>query len=232
MTDISNTIPEHSDPNLPVLYSFRRCPYAMRARMALAKSGVTVALREVDLKNKPEEMLDASPKGSVPVLVLPDDTVVDESRDIMEWALKENDPDNWLAPGMDTINNFIDHNDKNFKKALDRYKYPNRYPNEDCSWAQDSCLETFKTYEEHLTKNDGFLAGPELSMADIAVFPFVRQCAFVDKDWFDNLDLPRLQRWLKDRLESPLFKMIMLKTEPWASGQTPVYMAATKSMAA
>lgn len=221
MNDISEP---NSQPH--ILYSFRRCPYAMRARMALVKAAIEPELREVVLRNKPAEMLKASPKGSVPVLVLNDGTVIDESRDIMVWALTQNDPDGWLAPTQEEINTLITHNDDVFKKSLDRYKYPNRYPDEDCSSARDSCLQTFMDYEQRLENNNGYLLSAQLSMADIAIFPFIRQCAFVDKDWFDALPVPHLHKWLRDRLESTLFAAIMQKEVPWETGQSPIYLKA------
>ncbi len=115
---------------VPILYSFRRCPYAMRARMAIAASGQTCALREVVLRNKPPEMIAVSPKGTVPVLVLPDERVIEESLEIMHWALGRNDPQGWLAPlndDRDALDAMIAENDGPFKDALDRYKYPTRY---------------------------------------------------------------------------------------------------------
>lgn len=204
-----------------ILYSFRRCPYAMRARMGLYKAGLPVELREIELKNKPDEMLDISAKGTVPVLQLPDGTVIDESLDVMEWALAENDPDMWLDADMEQIQFLIDRNDNKFKQALDRYKYPNRYPNEDCSWARDACEETFKDLNERLEKNSQLVAG-HITMADIALFPFIRQCANVDRNWFDSLPMPHLQKWLEAHLESALFKAIMVKFKIWTQGDPPV----------
>lgn len=221
MNDISEP---NSQPH--ILYSFRRCPYAMRARMALVKAGIEPELREVVLRNKPAQMLEASPKGSVPVLVLNNGTVIDESRDIMVWALTQNDPDGWMTPAREEIDTLITHNDDVFKKSLDRYKYPNRYPDEDCSSAQDNCLQTFMDYEQRLKAHNGYLCNTQLSMADIAIFPFIRQCAFVDKDWFDELPIPHLHKWLENRLESALFASIMKKETPWETGQSPIYLKA------
>lgn len=196
----------------------------MRARMALVKSGITPILREVELKNKPAQMLEASPKGTVPVLVLPDGTVIDESRDIMMWALTENDPDGWLSPAPELVTELIDYNDQVFKKALDRYKYPGRYPDEDCSGAQALCEQTFESLDERILENKGYLADEKLTIADIAIFPFIRQAAHVDKAWFDKLPLPRIRLWLQERIESDLFTAIMEKTDPWQADQTPVYL--------
>lgn len=198
----------------PVLYSFRRCPYAMRARMALCYAGIAAELREVDLKNKPAAMLEASPKGTVPVLVLPDGTVIDESLDIMYWALGQNDPEGWLAADKEETAFLIERNDGPFKNALDRYKYPNRFPDEDCRPAKDKCEKILKDIDNRLERN-GFLLSPHRTLADIALFPFIRQCAFTDKDWFDSLPCPHLQHWLDQNLNSGLFQQVMEKYEVW-----------------
>jgi glutathione S-transferase len=185
---------------LPVLYSFRRCPYAMRARLALAVSGVQYELREVSLKNKPPELLAASPKATVPVLVLPSGQVIDESLDIMRWALEQNDPDGWLNLGpLDDMLTLIAANDGRFKHALDRYKYPNRYPLESGGDVQAFALaQRFKagswlqTLEPRLSQ--GWLFGYKASIADMATLPFVRQFAHTDADWF------AAQPWRRCRL--------------------------------
>lgn len=208
----------------PVLYSFRRCPYAIRARMALYKSGQSVELREVDLKDKPGEMLEASPKGTVPVLVLPGGKVLEESLDIMRWALNQNDPDLWLTADPETTDFLITRNDTDFKAALDRYKYPDRFPDEDTSGARDTCLEIMQDLDGRLAEQRYFM-GMKLSLADIAIFPFIRQCAFTDRPWFDAQDLSRLQQWCAELLESRVFKGVMGKFAPWRPGDTPVYMA-------
>ena len=204
----------------PILYSFRRCPYAMRARMALMASGQAVRLREVVLRDKPVEMLEASPKGTVPVLVLEDGTVIDESIDVMKWALEQNDPDNWLSADGEAL---IAEADGPFKKALDRYKYPNRYENEGVDR-----LEQRAKGREFLAKLDGiletqtYLLGETITKADIAIFPFVRQFANTDRDWFDAQSLPHLQRWLTGHLESDLFLSVMKKYPQWKTGDEEV----------
>lgn len=217
-------IPEHPHH---ILYSFRRCPYAMRARMALYACGIPVELREVDLKDKPDDMLDISPKGTVPVLELTDGTVYEESLDIMEWALSQDDPQDWTEADAETTEFLISRNDGKFKKALDRYKYPNRYPNEDCDWARDAGEETLKDLNARLEKN-GYLVTGKPTWADYAVFPFIRQFANTDRDWFDALPLPALQKWLEEQLESLLFKTIMQKFKPWTPGDPPVILAPLK----
>lgn len=206
---------------LPILYSFRRCPYAMRARMALWVSGMSVQLREVKLADKPPQLIEASPKATVPVLVLADGTVIDESLAIMRWALSQNDPESWLA-GDDA--SLIARNDGPFKKHLDRYKYPTRYPEEACG-DEDTFRLDHRTHGfAILQKLDGdlgsskHLRGDRRTLADIAVFPFVRQFANTDRDWFDEQGLPHLQEWLEGHLASDLFASVMAKFTPWKSG--------------
>jgi glutathione S-transferase len=175
----------------PILYSFRRCPYAMRARMALWVAGETVALREVKLSDKPPEMIEASPKGTVPVLVLPDGKVIDESIAIMRWALHRHDPEGWLA-GDDA--GLIAEADGPFKHHLDRYKYPNRYEDEQDFGEVDhraGGLAILQAWDARIAQ-EGQLCGSTRSLADIALFPFIRQFANHDREWFDAQDLPHL----------------------------------------
>ncbi|WP_417492722.1 glutathione S-transferase [Maricaulis sp.] len=200
---------------LPILYSFRRCPYAMRARLALAASETEVQHREVLLRDKPAEMLAASPKGTVPVLVLPDGEVIEESLDIMRWALGQNDPRGWLAPG-DAMFELMAVNDGPFKRALDRYKYPNRYEGEDALENRARGLEILTGLETRLTASP-FLCGAAMSLADASIFPFVRQFAHTDRDWFAQQPLPALQAWLAAHLASPIFAAVMKKRPVWAA---------------
>lgn len=212
-------------PSVPVLYSFRRCPYAMRARMALWVAGVTVELREVKLAAKPPEMIEASPKGTVPVLDFRDGSVIDESLAIMRWALHRNDPEGWLAGDDEAL---IARNDGPFKRALDRYKYPTRYPDE-----AGGDEETFRL--DHRTHglavlhdldarlgSSAQLCGDSRTLADIALFPFVRQFANTDREWFDAQGLPHVQEWLEGHLASELFASVMPKFAPWKAGDEPV----------
>ena len=204
---------------LPVLYSFRRCPYAIRARLALAVSGVAFELKEVSLKNKPGVMLAASPKGTVPVLVLPGGQVIDESLDIMRWALGQNDPYDWLNAGsLGDMLALIASNDGAFKHALDRYKYPNRYPQEFRDDVQAFALAQrtkaaswLLTFEPRLSQ--GWLFGCKPSLADIATLPFVRQFAHTDAAWFAAQPWPNLQAWLARFEASTLFKGAIKKHE-------------------
>lgn len=203
---------------LPILYSFRRCPYAMRARMAVAVSGVTVELREVVLRDKPPEMLEASPKGTVPVLLLPDGGVLEESLDIMRWALSQGDPEGWLAHD---DQNLVSASDGPFKQALDRYKYPHRYDLIDGSAHRDAALMHLDALDTLLAAAP-YLGGAGPAFTDIALFPFVRQFAATDTEWFAALPLPALQRWLSALIESDLFATIMTRYPQWKEGDAPV----------
>jgi glutathione S-transferase len=194
---------------LPTLYSFRRCPYAMRARMALAVAGVTYELIEVSLKAKPAAMLKASPKGTVPVLVLPDGSVIDESVDIMRWALAQNDPEGWLMPG-DAMNELIALNDSPFKFHLDRSKYANRYPGSDPAMHRAEAVKILATLEQRLSNGD-YLFGSTPTFADVAIFPFVRQFARADAAAFASAMLPALKCWLEKWESSALFRSVMAK---------------------
>jgi glutathione S-transferase len=199
---------------LPLLYSFRRCPYAMRARMALRYSGVAVEIQEVSLKDKPAEMLKLSPKGTVPVLALPDGQVIDESLDIMRWALAQNDPEDWLMQGeraqRKLTEELIAENDSPFKQALDRYKYSIRFP-EQPREVYRAEGELFLAKLEALLGNTRYLCRDSCSYADIAIFPFIRQFASADETWFAQASYPKLRDWLKGLIEAPLFVSIMQK---------------------
>ena len=206
---------------LPVLYSFRRCPYAMRARLALAVSGVAYELREVTLKNKPPEMLALSPKGTVPVLALVNGKVIDESLDIMRWALAANDPKGWLAQGsLSEMLGLIAQSDSPFKHALDRYKYPNRYPLESLGDVKafelkqrQVAAQWLQTLEPRLGKS--WLFGNQASLADMAILPFVRQFAHTDAIWFAAQPWLCLQAWLARFEASALFASVMGRQQPW-----------------
>jgi glutathione S-transferase len=209
---------------LPILYSFRRCPYAMRARLALYASGIAIELREVELRNKPESMLAASPKGSVPVLVLPDGQVIDESWAIMLWALHQHDPEGWLGKNdahVDAASPLIIENDTTFKGNLDRYKYPDRYP-EHTQIHYRIQAEIFLQRLEQRLRATPHLLGDTLSIADAGVFPFIRQFAGVDKHWFAQAPYPSLRRWLKILLNSDRFDAVMRKYPPWKPKDPPI----------
>jgi len=194
-----------------VLYSFRRCPYAMRARLALAVSGTRYELREVRLADKPAAMLSASPKGTVPVLRTADGAVIDESLEIMRWALEARDPEGWLTrddPALIAINDGL------FKYHLDRYKYPDRYGS-DPEGHRENGLHLLHDLDERLA-GAGQLCGSVRGLADAAIMPFVRQFAGVDRDWFEGQPLPCLKTWLANHLASDLFDSIMHRATPWA----------------
>ncbi|MEA1027693.1 MULTISPECIES: glutathione S-transferase [Pseudomonas] len=198
------------------LYSFRRCPYAMRARMALRYSAVDLNIVEVSLKAKPPEMLALSSKGTVPVLQV-NGKVIDESLEIMHWALAQHDPDNWRLlgdlEGQALTAALIEENDQVFKLHLNRYKYPERHPEYPLEHYRAEG-EVFLRRLEALLETRAFLAAAHQSLADVAVMPFVRQFAHVDREWFAAAPYPRLQRWLQGLLDSELFVAIMAKQSP------------------
>ena len=209
------------DSPLPVLYSFRRCPYAMRARLAIANSHISVELREVVLRDKPQQLIDISPKATVPVLITADETLIDESLDIMRWALEHDDPNNWyqsLTQSQQQLSlQLIANNDSDFKYYLDRYKYADRYPEFTQEHYRQQAEKTLALLEQQLQQN-GCLICSHLTLADMAILPFVRQFAFVDKIWFDAQPWPRLQRWLEAFLISPAFLGVMDKYPQWRPG--------------
>ncbi|MFW5444175.1 MAG: glutathione S-transferase [Methylococcaceae bacterium] len=201
-----------------ILYSFRRCPYAMRARLAITTAAITVELREVVLRNKPQQLLDISPKATVPVLLLLDGTVIEESLEIMTWALSKNDPENWLNTDYaEDIQQLIQWNDNEFKYYLDRYKYADRYPEHDQQYYREKA-ETFLTDLEKRLDKQAYLCNQKCSLADMAIFPFIRQFANVNLDWFQTANYPKLNRWLKKHLKSCLFISIMDKYPAWQAG--------------
>ncbi len=198
----------------PILYSFRRCPYAMRARMALLVSGTVCELREVRLRDKPAELIAASAKGTVPVLLLDGGRVIDESLDIMRWALGRHDPEDWRA-GDDAA--LIATYDGAFKHHLDRAKYPGRY-DADTVDHREQALTMLVELDTRLASR-GYLCGDRRALTDAAIMPLVRQFAAIDRDWFDALPLSALQRWLAAQIASPLFEQTMQLFARWEAGQ-------------
>jgi glutathione S-transferase len=190
--------------NLPVLYSFRRCPYAMRARLALAVSGIAYEIREVSLRQKPAEMVALSPKATVPVLLLPDGTVIEQSLDIMHWALQQHDPEGWLTGDALPV---ITHFDGAFKYHLDRYKYPNRY-NSDAQLHRAAAYDMLVPLDITLVAQEN-LTRRQRSLVDMAIMPFIRQYAHTDAMWFAAQPVPNLQHWLSSHQQSLLFLQIM-----------------------
>jgi glutathione S-transferase len=209
----------------PVLYSFRRCPYAMRARLALLASGTQVEWREIVLRDKPAALLQASPKGTVPVLVLPDGQVLEQSLDIMQWALRGHDPLQWLPPSEERLQEalqWIARCDGEFKHHLDRYKYPHRYQLAD-GLAHRAQAAVFLLALEHLLKTQPFLHGDHFGLADAAIAPFIRQFAHTDTTWFAAQDWPALHAWLQAFEASELFGICMHKAALWHEGATPTF---------
>jgi len=204
---------------LPILWTFRRCPYAMRARLAIRSSGQKVALREILLKDKPAPFLAASPKATVPV-VQDGDIVIEQSREVMLWALGRNDPEGWLDMPQEG-HALIDTSDGPFKTALDHTKYAVRYPDRDEAEERARALEFLTELNDRLTQSR-FLMGSRRSLADMAILPFVRQFANTDRDWFDAQGLGPLTSWLDDFLASDRFRAIMTKYPPWQNGQDQV----------
>jgi glutathione S-transferase len=203
----------------PILYSFRRCPYAIRARLALLKAGVAVELREVDLKRKPAAMLAVSPAATVPVLDLGGDQVLTQSLDIVRWALGQHDPDGWLTRG-DAARDakLVALTDGEFKQALDRAKYPDRFPEQTANAARaaaEGCL--IAPLEAALT-NAAYLGGDAPNWADASVFPFLRQFAAIDAERWAASSWPATQRWLSHWKNSPLFAACMGKVLVWQPG--------------
>lgn len=187
--------------------------------MALKYAQISVELREVILRDKPAEMLAISPKGTVPVLQLPDGTVIDESLDIMRWALVQHDPQAWASSQDEAL---ILVNDGPFKQLLDRYKYADRYPERAAGDYRDEAVQIHLAPLEARLQRTDFLSGDQPSLADTAIFPFIRQFAEVDRTWFDDTPLPALQAWLNWHLESPLFQSVMEKYPAWSPEHLPI----------
>ncbi|WP_419905833.1 glutathione S-transferase [Kiloniella sp.] len=210
---------------LPVLYSFRRCPYAMRARLGLQGSNQKCELREIILRDKPAPMLAASPKGTVPVLILSDGTVIEESLDIMLWALKLDDPEGWLEPegsNLDEMLTLITRCENDFKCHLDRYKYAPRYENANPLEHRNEAESFLQELDQRLNTSQ-YLYGDKISLADMAIAPFIRQFANVDRAWFEQTPYLKLKVWLNNFLESQTFKNILYKYPIWKEGDPIIY---------
>lgn len=204
---------------LPILYTFRRCPYAMRARLALRYAGPELEMREVALRAKPAELLAASSKGTVPVLVLPSGDVLAQSLDIMLWALAQADPDGWLqAAPWAAQAEWIQRNDIEFKPLLDRYKYPQRFPEASAEQHREAAIDLMLRPLEQALAGQAWLFGAQPSVADMALLPFIRQFAAVDAAWFEAAPLPALQAWLRAFVASELFQAVMRdRPAPWVA---------------
>lgn len=202
----------------PVLYSFRRCPYAMRARLAIASAGIEVELREIVLRDKPQEMLEASPKGTVPVLIT-ETGVIEESRDIMDWALAQNDPEG-LLDMPEAGDDWIALIEGPFKTALDRYKYATRYEGVDMIEERENAAKILHKIEPKLSENI-WIYGTRPTLSDLATITFIRQYAVVDRSWFDAQSWPNVIGWLDRFLASSRFHAIMHKYPTWKNQRIP-----------
>lgn len=198
----------------PVLYSFRRCPYAIRARMTLAKAGIACELREVVLARKPAEMLALSPKGTVPVLQTTDGCVMDESFEIMLWAIAQHDPDGWLDIDLAELRLLVWQNDESFKPQLDRYKYFTRYPPHPQSYYQAKAEPWLQELDQRLQIH-AYLYSESMTLADIALFPFIRQFARADLGWFVTCRYAHLREWMLGLEQCQEFKSVMKKYKTW-----------------
>lgn len=215
---------------LPVLYTFRRCPYAMRARLAIVAAGLKVEVRELVLRAKPAHMLEISPKGTVPVLWLQDGKVIDESLDVMQWAVNQSFPADWLmlnAVQQQQCDEWIALLDGEFKRNLDRYKYPHRYHTEtytcDPLEHRAACEKILVQWNAVLEQQGPFLFGSQPSFADYAILPFVRQFRIADEEWFDTVPgYAALKSWVTTFLQSPLLEQAMVKFSPWQPGDAPL----------
>lgn len=207
--------------NLPILYSFRRCPYAMRARMALLYAGIKCELREVDLKNKPQTMLEYSPKGTVPVLILQSGKIIEESLDIIDYALSQNDPKNLLQneDGIESdIQNVIARADNEFIKLVSRYKYFERFPEQSQAEYLKQIEEQFLDSYESQLENNSYIVSDKETRADMAIIPFIRQFAYVDKEYLANSKYKNIYRWLHHYIDNDSFDVVMQKHSPWQDG--------------
>jgi len=219
------------EPGLPILYSLRNCPYAMRARIAIYIAQQPVVIRDLVLSNKPAEMMQASPKGTVPVVVLANGTVIEESLEVMLWALHESDPkdllhslevnnsgeDSILAEMLKMINEF----DHEFKTRLEQYKCAKRYQEDNIEACREACQLYLQKLELRLSKHD-FLMSDKESLADIALLPFIRQFARVERQWYLQSPYPRVRLWLNNYLQSPMFSKVMAKHPLWLDSQQEV----------
>jgi len=212
----------------PILYSFKRCPYAMRARMALQLAGIKCEIREVRLNNKPDHMLEVSPKGTVPVLVL-EDKVIDESNDIINWVLNDHRifEVNLNHEQSNLTKDLIKLFDEKFKFHLDRYKYATRYENSDKEHHRSKCLEMLVSLEK-IVHDSNWIFGDDISKLDISIFPFIRQFRIANPEWFDSQeDINKIKKMLMSFLESELFKDIMHVYDVWQVNSEPVYFPVT-----
>jgi glutathione S-transferase len=228
---MNDTFHEKSNKNtndtstLPIIYSLRNCPYAMRARIAIFKSKQIVLLRDLVLSNKPAEMIAVSPKGTVPVLVLANGTVIEESLEVMLWALQQTDPDDLLhghkEGALAAMLSLIHEFDNDFKTSLEAYKCAKRYQEDNVAQCRVVCQQYIEQLEQRLTEHT-FLMSDRESLADIALVPFIRQFARVERQWYLQSPYPMVRRWLNSYLQSPVFTKVMAKHPLWLDNQQDI----------
>lgn len=211
--------------SLPILYSLRQCPYAMRARLGILLAEQQVLLRDIVMTNIPAEMFAASPKGEVPTLVINDASVLDESLDIMIWALKQNDPSNLLYShqenAFEKMLTLISRNDNAFVEELKKYKAASRYHDAAEGEYRQQCEVFIKHIEELLTKHE-FIFGNAPSLVDYAILPFIRQFSRVDRKWYLHSPYPKLRAWLEKHYQNPLFSKAMKKYPQWLDSKEEI----------
>lgn len=217
----------HTNVNIPILYSLQNCPYAMRARIALLLAEQTIIVRAITLKDKPQAMLNASPKGEVPVLILPNGTVIEQSYDIMLWALQQNDSANLLHRDVpefsQQILQLIERGDNEFKHPLEQYRAAKRYHQDsEIQWRQQ--CEIFIEDIEYNLNQSGYFVGNQLSLADYAFIPFMRQFGRVDRKWFAQAPYPKFKTWLSTQLQSRLYARMMTKHPLWDNNSAICYL--------
>ena len=215
---------------MPILYSFRRCPFAIRARMALVYSGIQVELREVRLSDIPDAMRQLSPKATVPALALSDGQVVDESLDVMYWSLSQSDPAYWLDID-EASNQLVWQNDEEFKPLLDCYKYADRYP-QFSQLEHRIRAEVFLRELNQLLSRHPYLSDSQCRLTDVAIFPFIRQFAGVDASWFQHCEYSSVRNWLNTMLGSDLFQGVMKKSPFWQLGDEAIYLSGSSNQGA
>ncbi|MGF1905895.1 glutathione S-transferase [Aliivibrio salmonicida] len=209
----------------PILYSLRQCPYAMRARLGIIHAHQIVLLRDVDMNNKPEEMLSISPKGTVPVLLLENGSVIDESIDIMVWALNQSDPNNLLYSHdkalLPVMLELINRSDTEFVNALQKYRAASRYHDDNETKCRNMCCGWLMEIEQRLSLH-AYIMGEKPSLVDYAILPFIRQFSRVDKKWYAQAPLPYLRAWLVNHYNDPLFSKVMMTYPKWKNNDDPI----------
>ena len=226
-SDKSSDIGSNSSSTIPILYSLQNCPYAMRARLALLLSEQSIIIRAITLKDKPPAMLQASPKGTVPVLLLADGTVIEESFEIMLWALKQSDPYNLLpqnqTDSQQQVIQLIQRGDDEFKHPLEQYRAAKRYHRDSEIQWREQCEAFIQELEQRITAN-GFFVGNSPSLADYAFIPFMRQFGRVDRKWFAAAPYPNVKAWLNTQLQSQLYARMMNKHQLWHKDLAPTFL--------